>query len=199
MFNRLPVPKVTYLVELLCLGKMDLRCSRVLFYCDQIRGYHQIRELHKVISKHIALSRPSATVCPNIKTFYHPPPSSRPSNNRLQQLKTNCQIILSKPNILSTPQSHKDYFIIHSSLAIKSVKVQVWRKKKKILKKNQSILQVCSFSHPVEEKHQDLSKAWCDHWKIVIIERKIFELQKYFTHRGHYTCHPWGPVILKKS
>lgn len=61
VFNRLPVPKVTYLVELLCLGKMDLRCSRVLFYCDQIRGYHQIRELHKVISKHIALSRPSAT------------------------------------------------------------------------------------------------------------------------------------------
>jgi len=59
--KRLPVPKVTYLVELLCLGKMDLRCSRVLFYCDQIRGYHQIRELHKVISKHIALSRPSAT------------------------------------------------------------------------------------------------------------------------------------------
>lgn len=61
VFKRLPVPKVTYLVELLCLGKMDLRCSRVLFYCDQIRGYHQIRELHKVISKHIALSRPSAT------------------------------------------------------------------------------------------------------------------------------------------
>ena len=61
VFKRLPVPKVTYLVELLCLGKMDLRGSRVLFYCDQIRGYHQIRELHKVISKHIALSRPSAT------------------------------------------------------------------------------------------------------------------------------------------
>ena len=61
VFKRLPVPKVTYLVELLCLGKMDLRCSRVLFYCDQIRGYHQIRELHKVISKHIALSRPSPT------------------------------------------------------------------------------------------------------------------------------------------
>ena len=71
-------------------------------------------------------------------------------------------------------------------------------KKEENFKKNQSILQVCSFSHPVKEKHQDLSKAWCDHWKIVIIERKIFELQKYFTHRGHYTCHPWGPVILKK-
>ena len=110
VFKRLPVPKVTYLVELLCLGKMDLRCSRVLFYCDQIRGYHQIRELHKVISKHIALSRPSATVCPNIKTFYHPPPSSRPSNNRLQQLKTNCQIILSKPNILSTTVAQRLFY-----------------------------------------------------------------------------------------
>lgn len=140
VFKRLPVPKVTYLVELLCLGKMDLRCSRVLFYCDQIRGYHQIRELHKVISKHIALSRPSAT------SKYQDILSSSSFLSTIKQQTSATQDKLSN-NFVKTehfiePQSHKDYFIIHSSLAIKSVKVQVWRKKKKILKR---INQFCKF------------------------------------------------------